>query len=178
MGDRLRMISQQAIYSIYQAYIIDHLADPSRAHTPMDDEVVEVVAYEALREPSRHDAHVVLLDGYPRYPSQVGGYFDLAEVSERSTPGALVAELDKETAMARVLKRSDKHPDRYVEDEEAEIRIKLHEVHYPEVRLQLGEHVSRFTIHPIDTSGPKQYTDNQAYIAAMRLISESLPEPS
>ncbi len=178
IGDRLRMISRQAIHSIYQEYIIDHLANPLRAHYPMDDEVVEVVAYEALSESNRRDTQVVFLDGYPRYASQVGAYFDLTEVSEWATPGALVAELDRETAMARVLKRNDKHPDRYVDDEEAEMRMKLHEVHYPEVRLQLGKYAGRFAVHAIDTSGPKQYTDNQAFMATMQLLDGSLPGAS
>ena len=54
-------------------------------------------------------------------------------------------------------------------------KLQDHDMSYPAVVYELGSYGMQFDVHTIDTSGQKEYTDNQAFRATMRLIDESLP---
>lgn len=175
LGDQVRLLGRGAISSAFSEYVDLHLANPHTANEPIEEEIIVSLLAMSIHSASDRGVDVILLDGYPRYGRQVETYFDLAQVYGYKTPGALIMETDPATALSRILKRGRDHQDRSTSNRQAWNKLISHNESYPDVIHKLGAFSTWFSLYAIDTSGPKQQTDNRAFEATMRLIGEPLP---
>lgn len=175
LGEQVRLLGRGAISSAFTEYVDLHLANPHTANEPLDEEIIVSLLAMSIHSASDRDIDVVLLDGYPRYDRQVETYFDLAQVYGYQTPGALIMQTDTATALSRVLKRGRDHQDRSTSTRQAWNKLISHNESYPAVIQKLGAFSTWFSLYSIDTSGPKQQTDDRAFEATLRLIGEPLP---
>lgn len=176
VGDQVRLLARSAINASLGEYIHRHLANPVTANDPLDEEIIHELVDTSLRSASSNDTDVVFLDGYPRYVGQVDSYFDLARAHGYATPGALITEVDMETALTRVAKRGRKQEGRSADALHAWDKVISHNESYPATLQKLGALGTGFIIHRINTSGPKLQTDDRALEATMQLIGEPLPK--
>ena len=175
LGDRLRLIGRQVIWSAHQDQITDHVTDPDKLLEPIDSAIIERVVGDALADMDTARADVVLLDGYPKYIDQVEGLAYLALLSGRKLPGALITTVDEETALSRMLMRGRKHTERAMTDEQAIEKLRRFETTYPQTLHELNTRIADFTVFTIDTSGPREITARLGMEATLRLIGEKFP---
>jgi adenylate kinase family enzyme len=178
VGDRVRKLARSAISSSFQEYVDLHLANPHTANERLDESIVLRLLYQGISAASEQDIDVVLLDGYPRYNDQVGRYFAVAHEFNYQTPGALITTTDPETALARMIKRGKKLDERSISSTQAWEKINKHNNNYPNTLHELSRQAihTTFDIYPIDTTGEKSRTDEEAFNTTMHLIGNPLPQ--
>lgn len=178
IGDQVRLLARGAINATpaEREHVILHLANPLTAVRPLDEEIISKLLHLSLDSAAERNIDTIFLDGYPRYEDQVDSYFYWAQMLEYDTPGALIAEVDIETAQTRIQKRGRDHHDRYTNALLSWDKIIEHNENYPVALRKLSAFSIWFSIHRINTSGPKELTDDRAFEATKQLIGEPLPK--
>lgn len=165
VGNRIRGIGAGIIRSAHVAAVLDLLNSPNPS-TPLDDEVMFGIVSEALHWSATTD--IVLLDGYPRYESQVETTLELALKDERLIKGMLVTITDDEASLIRMLKRGQKDHTRLLTFGEAIDKLAEFHATFPKTLSELA--AKEVPILRIDTSGSKTDTDTTGNRAAERLL--------
>jgi adenylate kinase family enzyme len=102
VGDIIRSIGRGALRSYRSIEISRHLQGPN-ALLPIDNEIMYDVISESLAQHSSAD--VILLDGYPRLPSQMDDLAELALFDDRTIAGMVVTQTSEAVSLMRMIKR-------------------------------------------------------------------------
>ena len=105
VGDIIRSIGRGALASFASIEVSQHLRGPDAA-TPIDDDIMYTIVSEALTRYSSAD--VILLDGYPRFVSQIDHLDDIAILDDRTIAGMIVTQTSEDEAVMRMLKRRNR----------------------------------------------------------------------
>lgn len=159
LGDRLRAISRgrQVLDSVYSSEITEHLANPLHYESPLSDEIVATVVHDLFESCDEHNIDTMILDGYPRYPSQVSDFRSIAYEYSRPMMGMFITYANQETLLTRMLKRGEKHPERILEFGQAVTKLALYEEHYDETLRLITLSNPDMPIIPISTEGEHAY---------------------
>lgn len=168
MGDHIRGVSEGRTDSLYGADIQEHVQTHG-SFAPMDDQLIQQITREVLRQ--HEHTQTLLLDGYPRYDSQVQGLKDLALFEDwlipRDNPwhvvGGIITEVDREVALGRMLRRSE----RPITPHQAAVRLYDYEVNRQPFQRKLDSNQIPFEI--IDTNREKAVS-NYLGLAALRAL--------
>ena len=166
LGEQVRAIGRGALSS-YSREVIAHLDSP-HPEKPLPDELAYGLVSEALVRAD--EAHLILLDGYPRYASQIESVYELAIKDERWLDGMIITDTNDEIALARMLKRNERNAYRYTKVEPSQARARL--LNYETLTRPAYEEfrARNLPIEVIDTSYSKQTTTNRGLAAVAYML--------
>lgn len=175
-GDLIRAVGSGAITAdlMYQGIVTAHLADNRpvpvtpdgaempRSLTPLGNEVVYQLMIEHL---SRiRDKTTIILDGYPRYESQVSDFYRLLRFDDRALSGIIITETDDVTSRSRQTKLSSRSRNRPLTPDQAIWRQNEYQRNAPDVYCELmAQRPTKSAYLPIDyidtTGKPEKTTE-------------------
>lgn len=162
IGDRVRKIAlgRDAVKSAHRQAIIDHL-NSDTPHAPLPDEIIHDVVDDALQQ---HEAReTILLDGFPRYKTQMTHLDGLFDEGDRVLRGLILTTVHDDIALRRLVKRTG---ERDINEELARERIAEHKKHYHPVVRKLDN--CGLPIAKIDTSGEDKNETTQRGLQVVR----------
>jgi adenylate kinase family enzyme len=151
IGNVIRAIGRHALHSHFTTNITDHLNTYGDT-VPLDDEIIYGIASEALSR--RDSANLILMDGTPRYRTQVDDVIELALLDERMIRGMLMTTVAKDTAIVRMIKRGSRIANRPpLSVMEADQRIEDYQVAFDPTILKIKHY--GWPLEEVETSGSK-----------------------
>lgn len=170
LGDRVRKIGQETVWSAYTDDVINHLND--RPMELMNDELVAGILDEGIDHANETD--LIFLDGVPRRATQVGMVDSLAVRTDRAVQGVIVTEAAREISLLRLQMRAVRQKRNPVDPDSIARRMKIHDQHFPEILHRYENGYPSIPLETIDTSGPKALTTERGLRAVSWMIGISL----
>lgn len=166
VGDTVRKIGRGAIDSFFSHRVIEHLNSP-RAVKPIEDIVIAGVISEALARSD--DADHILLDGYPRSPTQAEDIFQLSAGANRTVAGAITATTHDNLAIMRMIKRRTRDFSPPLTVSAAKDRLDEYYTLCDATTLEL-QYQGLAAPEIIDTSGSKESATHHGLIAVQSFL--------
>ena len=174
-GETVRAIGKQALIrgSIEDEHIDSFYADTIKKHLEggratelLDDEVAWGVMSEALTRTD--DAELVIVDGYPKTKTQADDLLSLAINDDRRVSGLLIATVDENEALARMLKRGRNNISWSYDAHTALEQVRQYSRSFGEVIIHLAS--KNIPFETVDTSGAKEVSTRKGLTYAKSFL--------